>query len=196
MCNIAAKNLFGLCLLAAAAWLGPGSLAAAETVFDLDPSKTEIQFTLHDVLHTVHGTFHLKRGAIQWDPATGKASGEVVVDVTSGASGSQSRDRRMHKEILESQQYPEAVFTPDHLDGQVAPQGESQVDVHGTFRIHGAGHEMVLHFVVQAGGNQFSASTHFTLPYVNWGMKNPSNFLLKVDDKLEMDIHAVTIART
>jgi len=170
--------------------------AQAQTVFQLDPSKTEIHFTLHDVLHTVHGTFKLKRGTIQLDSETGNASGEIVIDVASGASGSESRDHRMHKEILESQRYPETVFTPAHVDGHIAPEGESQIDVQGTFRIHGADHELALHFRVTANGGQYAASTHFVIPYVKWGMKNPSNFLLKVEDKLEMDVRAVAVPAT
>jgi polyisoprenoid-binding protein YceI len=170
--------------------------AQAQTVFQLDPSKTEIHFTLHDVLHTVHGTFKLKRGAIELDSETGKASGEMVIDVTSGASGNGSRDGRMHKEILESQRYPDAVFTPDRVEGHIAPEGESQIDVHGLFRIHGADRELTLHFEIKAGGGQFTASTHFVIPYVKWGMKNPSNFLLKVDDKVELDVLAVAVPAT
>jgi polyisoprenoid-binding protein YceI len=76
----------------------------------------------------------------------------------------------MHKEILESQRYPEAVFTPDHVDGHIAPLGDSQIDLHGTFRIHGADHELTLHFQVQASEGQYTASTHFVIPYVQWGM--------------------------
>jgi polyisoprenoid-binding protein YceI len=165
----------------------------AQTVFQLDPSKTEIRFTLHDVLHTVHGTFKLKRGTMQLDSETGKASGEMVIDVTSGASGNGSRDGRMHKEILESQRYPEAIFTANHVDGRIAPEGESQIDVQGVFRIHGDDHELTLHFQVQASGGRYTASTHFVIPYVKWGMKNPSNFLLKVDDKVEVDVRAVAV---
>jgi polyisoprenoid-binding protein YceI len=167
------------------------ALSAADTVLELNPSKTEIGFTVSDTLHTVRGTFKLKRGNIRFDPETGKASGEIVIDVGSGASGSGMRDKRMHKEILESQKYPEAVFTPDKLDGRVAAQGQSEVDVHGTFRIHGADHEFTLHFKVVADGEKFAASTQFAIPYVQWGMKNPSNFLLKVEDKVEMDIKTV-----
>ena len=37
-------------------------LAAAENSIELDPARTSIAFTLGDVLHTVHGTFKLKRG--------------------------------------------------------------------------------------------------------------------------------------
>ena len=162
--------------------------AANSTSLDLDPAKTEIQFTLHDVLHTVRGTFQLKRGSIHFDPDSGKASGEIVVDVTSGASGSDARDRRMHKDILQSQRYPEAVFIPDRVDGKLAPQGSSQIDLHGVFKIHGADHDLVLHFQVDRAGDQGVASAHFSIPYVEWGMKDPSNFLLKVDKTVDLDV--------
>jgi polyisoprenoid-binding protein YceI len=175
------KKLVCLCVCA---------VCNAATTFDLDPSKTQIDFTLQDTLHTVHGTFALKRGSMQLDSQAGKASGEMVIDVPSGISGNGSRDKRMHKEILESQKYPEAVFTPDHVRGQIAPEGTSEIDVHGNLRIHGADHEMTIHFQVQANGSQYIATGHFLIPYVQWGMKNPSNFLLKVNDKVEIDLRA------
>ena len=160
----------------------------AATTFDLDPSKTEINFTLHDPIHTVHGSFNLKHGSMQLDSATGQASGEIVIDLPSGISGNGSRDKRMHKEILESQKYPEAVFRPDRVRGAIAPEGTSEIDVHGNFRIHGADHELAIHFQVQANGSQYIATGTFTIPYVQWGMRNPSNFLLRVDDKVEIEV--------
>jgi polyisoprenoid-binding protein YceI len=172
------------------------TLAFADSAFELDPAKTEINFTLHDVLHTVHGTFKLKRGSIHFDPATGKASGEIVIDVASGASGNGSRDKRMHKEILESTRYPEAVFTPDSVQGRLEPDGQSNIDVHGTFKIHGADHELTLHLLADAqGGGRYIASTHFLIPYAKWGMKNPSNFLLHVDDTVAIDVKAGATAK-
>jgi polyisoprenoid-binding protein YceI len=167
-----------------------GALAGADTVLELNPAKTGIAFTVGSTLHTVHGTFKLKRGSIRFDPETGKAAGEIVIDVPSGASGSGMRDKRMQKEILESQKYPEAVFTPDRMDGHLAVQGQSEVDVHGSLKIHGGDHELTLHFRAEAAGNQYTVSTRFTIPYVQWGMKNPSNILLKVDEKVEMDVKA------
>jgi len=171
-------------------------LAAAETVVELDPARTAITFTLHDVLHTVHGSFNLKRGSMTFDPATGKAAGEIVVDVTSGASGSDTRDRRMHREILESARYPDAIFTLDRVNGQLAAQGESQIDAHGVFQIHGSSHESTLHFRIQANGDQLTARTGFTIPYVLWGIKNPSNFLLKVSDKVDVSVQAAGRMKT
>jgi polyisoprenoid-binding protein YceI len=170
--------------------LAVAPLAAAETSLELDPERTTVTFTLGDVLHTVHGAFKLKRGSVQFDSATGQASGEIVVDVSSGASGNGARDKRMHQEILESARYPEAVFTPDHVTGELAPAGESRLDVHGSFQIHGASHEMTVHFSASAHSGDVTASAAFTVPYVQWGMKNPSNFLLRVSDKVEMKVQA------
>ena len=62
--------------------------SAAETTVTFDPAHTSVDFTLGDVLHTVHGSFKLKNGTISFDPATGKATGVFVVDATSGDSGS------------------------------------------------------------------------------------------------------------
>ena len=166
-------------------------LAAAESTVELDPAHTTINFTLADVLHTVHGTFKLKRGSITFDSSTGKASGEIVVDVASGNSGNGGRDKRMHKEILESARYPEAIFTADRVSGELVPHGASELDVHGAFQIHGASHEMTLHFRADVSGSEVASSTGFMIPYVQWGMKNPSNFLLRVSDKVEMNIQAV-----
>jgi polyisoprenoid-binding protein YceI len=165
-------------------------LPAAENSIELDPARTTVSFTLGDVLHTVHGTFKLKRGAVKFDSASGTASGAIVVDVASGNSGNGGRDKRMHKEILETARYPDAVFTPDHVSGELAPHGESQLDLHGNFQIHGASHELTLHFRAEVKNSEVAASSGFVIPYVLWGMKNPSNFLLKVSDKVDLAIQA------
>jgi len=56
-----------------------------------------------------------------FDPSTGRVSGQVTVDARSGQSGNSSRDGRMHREILETQRYPEIAFRPDRMDGAIAP---------------------------------------------------------------------------
>jgi hypothetical protein len=40
-------------------------------------------------------------------------------------------------------------------------------------------------------GDQVKASTGFDVPYQDWGMKNPSTFLLKVENKVKIDVSAV-----
>ena len=179
----------GLAILSAIAL--PFSLAAQERMVALDPTKTTVQFTLGDILHTVHGRFQLKQGSIVFDPSTGKASGTVVVDANSGDSGSSKRDKRMKRDILEADKYPDSSFSPtESVEGKVAPQGNSQVQLKGIFRLHGADHEIVIPVPVAIQGDQLTARMHFVIPYVAWGLKNPSTLFLRVSDKVNIDIAA------
>ena len=186
----AAVFLVALCLATAAP-----AARAQESVFTLDPAQTKIGFTLGATLHSVHGTFRLKSGQIQFDPATGAASGAVIVDATSGESGNDSRDRKMHKEIIESQKYPEIVFTPRHVAGQLTElaggQGTtSELQVSGTFRLLGQDHEMTIPVSVKSSDGPLQVSSHFAIPYIQWGLKNPNTFVLRVSSIVNIEIQA------
>jgi polyisoprenoid-binding protein YceI len=174
-------------ILMGAVWLAH----AEEIEWRIDPAQTTVEFTLGATLHTVRGTFRLTRGSIRLDTASGKASGELVVDAASGESGNRDRDRDMHKKVLESERYPEIVFRLERVEGAVAPTGTSQVQVHGKFSIHGGEHELSAPVTVEAAGGQYIVTARFTAPYVKWGMKNPSKLLLRVSDKVQITIRAV-----
>ncbi len=161
------------------------ALFGQETVLALDAAQAHVDFTLPDVLHTVHGSFKLKRGTIRYDFATGKCSGEIVIDAQSGNSGSEARDGRMRKNILDTDKYPEIVFIPDHVEGSVA-----KANVHGTFRIHGKDHEMTMAVTTVANGSSLDLTTQFSVPYVQWGMPDPSTFVLRVGKIVTIDVHA------
>jgi polyisoprenoid-binding protein YceI len=183
-------------LYAALVLLTAGDSIPAHTAgsFVIDPARTKVEFTLSDVLHTVHGTFQLTSGTLRFDPATGAASGELVVDARSGDSGSKARDKRMHANILESEKYPRIAFRPDRVEGKLATEGKSQVQLHGMFSIHGAEHEISVPAVVDADGSQYNVAATFAVPYVKWGMKNPSNLILRVGDTVEISVHTIAIA--
>lgn len=166
------------------------SSAAQDKAFQLDPAQTTVKFTVGDVLHTVRGTFRLKHGSLEFEPATGKISGEIVVDAQSGNSGSGARDRKMHKEILESNRYPDIAFHPDRVEGTVANPGKSSVKVHGIFSIHGVDHEMTVPAEVELSADHWTAAVHFTVPYEKWGMKNPSTLFLRVNNFVDIDLTA------
>jgi polyisoprenoid-binding protein YceI len=161
-----------------------------EMTLELDPANTKVEFTLPDVLHTVHGTFAMKSGLIHFNPSNGSASGSVLVDVKSGQSGNSTRDLKMHKEILQSEEYPDATFTPTKMSGPFSPQGSSEIQVDGTFRIHGSDHPITLVIPLQISGSSANLKTQLVIPYVQWGMKNPSTFILRVSDKVDLDIAA------
>ena len=170
---------------AAAQQNSPGNL-----VFVLDPAETKVNFTLGATMHTVHGTFQPLRGRVEYTAATGGAHGEIVVDAPSGASGDAGRDKKMHAEILETDKFPIITFRPDRVEGKVAAEGESTVQVHGIFSVHGADHELNVPATVKVEGKNWTATVKFSVPYVQWGMKNPSVFLLRVSKTVDVEITA------
>lgn len=167
------------------------ALGAQQLTFDLDSAKTRIEFVLSDVLHTVHGTFNLKEGHFFVDTANDSIGGDMVVDAASGNSGSGMRDKWMTRDILEAHRYPEIRFTPHKLEGSVSLSGTSNVRVAGSFLIHGQAHEINIPIQIQMSRDDVRATGRFSVPYVDWGMKNPSNFVLKVNDKVEINVTAI-----
>jgi hypothetical protein len=157
----------------------------------LDPAQTEIHWKLSGGLHTTRGTFKLKSGEFLFNSATGVAEGEILVDATTGESGDATRDKRMQDEVLESNRYPAIFFHPTQLKGAFkAREGTQDLIGQGTFNIHGADHPMELPLKVQVAAGAVTATTQFTVPYVAWGMKNPSKFLLKVSKQVDIEVTA------
>jgi hypothetical protein len=170
--------------------------AAQQIVLSVDPAKSTVHWSVESSLHTVHGTFRVKRGTLSVDPATGKANGEIVVDATSGESGNDGRDRRMHKEILESSRYSEMVYRPDRADGAVVSQGNSSLKLHGIFSLHGAEHELSVPTQATLSEDQWKGTAAFEVPYIQWGLKNPSNFLLKVKPVVDVELDLAGTVRS
>jgi polyisoprenoid-binding protein YceI len=162
--------------------------AAQEVVLSLDPSQSKVHYSVDTTLHTVHGTFALKSGVVRFDPATGKASGEIVVYATSGDSGNSSRDEKMHKVVLESIKFPEVVFKPAQLEGHLALSGASDVKLRGGFSLHGSDHELSVPVHADLAANHWKATAKFAVPFVQWGLKDPSTFLLKVKPNVEVQL--------
>ena len=155
---------------------------------EFNSEKSTVRFDLGAVLHTVHGTFKVKGANVRFDPGSGQASGQIAVDVRSGETGESARDSQMHENVLESTRFPDAVFTPDRVKGRVAPSGESQVEVHGALRIHGSEHDMTIPVTVQVKNDLVTARAKFAVPYVAWGMKDPSNLVLRVDKIVNVEV--------
>jgi hypothetical protein len=165
---------------------GGSATGATALVLNIDPAQSEVHYSVSSSLHTVHGTFAVKRGNLQIDSGSGQASGEIIVDTASGKSGNDSRDKKMHKEVLESARFTEIAFRPDHVDGPLQRLGTSNARLHGKFVLHGAEHELTVPVQAELARDHWKAKGEFSVPYNDWGLKNPGNFFLKVD-------HAVTI---
>ena len=160
--------------------------ATAERVLALSPKEAKVSFTLDATVHTVHGTVPLTSGTIQFDPASGRASGEVVLDLAHAQTGNDGRDADMHGKVLETARFPRAVFRPHQLQGSLRPSGTSEIVLKGTLLFHGAEHPVEIPAKVSLAGDRLTADGHLTIPYVAWGLKDPSKFVLRVGKSVEV----------
>src|SRR5271156_357270 len=177
------------CLLTIAVLLHAAASAELRSgTLELYPSKTLIEFRLSGTLHTTHGTFKLERATIIADPATGKAGGSIVVDAGSGNTGIGARDNDMRDSVLEAQRYPEIIFDPQHFTYELKGRGQFQATMLGGLTLHGGKHDVALTAQGQLVGDNLTATAQFSVPYVEWGMKDPSVLFLTVAKKVDIDI--------
>lgn len=177
-------------LLALVTLLVPISAAAESHVghLDLDPHHTVVAFHLGGNFHEVHGTFALSHGTLSVDPETGAASGTIVIDAASGESGNASRDARMASAVLETSRFPEITFRAERVDGHREADGSFHAALHGVLTLHGAEHATVVTVDGRLDGDALSARGRFTVPYVAWGLPDPSILLLTVAKTVDVDV--------
>ena len=161
---------------------------AQQQKFIVNPSTSEVAFQLGGNTHAVHGTFHVKSGTIDFDRTSRKISGLIVVDPGSGDSGNNSRDQKMKNEVLDVGRFAEVTFEPKSFTGNLAASGDSTIQVSGLFSLHGTPHELTVPMQIHLDGNHLTAKTNFIVPYVQWGLKDPSIFVLKVAKEVGIDL--------
>ena len=178
-------------ILIAAFFLTAASVGlAAETTIELDPQSTSITFVLKATLHSVHGTADATSGSLTLDTESGAMSGEVVVDAVSANTGNNKRDKKMHAKVLRSAQHSRIVLRPHRLDGDLPTAGASDVTLHGDMVVLGQPHEVQIPLHIEIVDGRFTAAADFEVPYVEWGLEDPSTFVLRVAKLVEVKVAA------
>jgi polyisoprenoid-binding protein YceI len=167
--------------------LAPAALAQPQT-FVINSDASEVKITLKTTHEIVNGTFHVKYGSIEFDRSAPKMSGAVVVLAASGKTGNSSRDKKMNKDVLEVEQHATISFEPKTYTGVIAASGDSTIQVTGVFTLLGTPHEITIPVSVHLDGARTTAMAHFMVPYVQWGLKNPSFLFWKADDDVAIDL--------
>lgn len=162
-----------------------------QQTFTVNPDASQVAFALAGSGHHVQGTFHVQSGSIVFDRSAQSISGSVVVAAGSGNSGEPSRDKKMNSDVLDVAHFSEASFVPKSYQGTIAASGGSTIQVLGTFTLHGAPHDITVPMQIQIDGTNVTAKGEFTVPYVQWGLKDPSVFILKVAKEVKVDLTLV-----
>ena len=184
--KIPAKALF----LALSLVIVPAALAQQQTLA-VNPDSSQVSFVLGGNTHHVSGTFHVQSGSIVFDRSAATISGSVVVSALSGISGDASRDKKMNSDVLETAKFAEISFVPKSYQGTISASGDSTIQVTGVFTLHGTPHDLTVPMQIHIEGSSLTTTTHFTVPYVKWGLKDPSIFVLKVAKEVDIDLKLV-----
>ena len=167
------------------------SALAQHQTLTVSPDSSEVSFALSGTGHETHGTFHVQHGSIGFDRSAPKMSGSVVVAASSGKTGNDSRDKKMTNEVLEAPHFADVSFVPQSYQGTIAPTGDSTIQVTGVFTLHGTPHDLTVPMQIHIDGATCTAKTHFIVPYVKWGLKDPSVFVLKVAKEVDVNLTLV-----
>jgi polyisoprenoid-binding protein YceI len=170
-------------------WLPCAAARGAELA--LSPERTAITFELDSTLHRVHGTARLLPSTLRFEPAGGAVSGSISIDATSLDTGNRLRDGQMHGKMLESERYPHIEFVPDALVVEERAASRARIALDGRLRIHGGEFPLTVPAEVSAEGDGLRVVGSFRIPYVDWGMRDMSNFLLSVDREVLVHFEAV-----
>ncbi len=175
-------------MLVCSFWTAAGATAATQTL-TLDPVATKIEFVLGATLHSADGTIRLEQGRVEFDPDVGAASGEIVIDAKSAETGLASRDHNMHADVLESARFPRMTFRPNRLEVARRDATSADVTLHGVLSMHGQEHALALPAKLFAHDGRISIEIAFDLPYVDWGVRDYSNLVLRVDRFVHVKVH-------
>ena len=174
-------------VIALAVLLAPVALAQQQT-FVANPDASEVKMTLKTTHEVVNGTFHIQSGSLAFDRSAAKMSGSVVVLAGSGKTGNGSRDKKMNKDILEVEQHATVSFEPKSCIGAIAPSGDSTIQVTGIFTLLNTPHEITIPILVHIESTTATVKAHFVVPYIQWGLKDPSFLFWKADKDVAIDL--------
>ena len=177
-------------VFALAVILAPAALAQHQT-FAINPDASEIKIKLKTTHEVVNGIFHVQSGSINFDRTASRISGIVIVAAGSGKTGNDSRDKKMNKDILKVDHFATVSFAPKSYSGTVAASGDSTIQVSGVFTLLGTDHELTIPMQIHIDGSKATAKGQFVVPYVRWGLKNPSFLIWKAENDVAIDLTLV-----
>ena len=191
------SGLLGRLLVPACLLFAFGSAAVAET-FDvhLDPAATKVSFLLGATGHDVHGLLVLSSGDLRIDRDTLEAEGDLVIDARLATTDHAKRDKAMHRKVLESVQFPSIRFRAEHLEEAVPEEGTVTLHLAGTMNLLGVDHPFTLPIEAEIHDGRFTAHAEFTVPYIEWGLHNPSILVLRVARTVEVTVETEGEIRT
>jgi hypothetical protein len=97
----------------------------------------------------------------------------------------------MNRDILKVDQFTTVSFVPKSYTGTITPSGDSTIQVSGVFTLLGNPHDITIPMQIHIEGSKAVAKGQFVVPYVQWGLKNPSFLIWKAENDVAIALSLV-----
>lgn len=167
-----------------ATWTGDGAVDV-----ELVPEAMQITFAVGALFHTVQGTAALQEGHLRFTPASGLLQGNASIRAASMTTGNHRRDRRMQQDVLESSAHPLIMLHGQRADGVLDPDSGGDLQIEALLEILGRKHPVSFPLeisILNAETGRIRISGSLKIPYVAWGLRDPSAIFLRVEKEVEV----------
>ncbi len=185
---------FGLTALAAFTIVSP--VVAEEMVYTLDTDRSEVRIVLGAMLHTVRGSAPLGAATLTWNTETGEASGLVVIQSGLIDTGIDARNAKMHEVVLKTLEHPEIIFEATGFQLRQPGENEMRFVLKGNLTLVGVTHEIEFEsHARRRGDDSWKVRADLNVPYVEWGLEDPSPTFFGVDKHVSVEVKAIGTLR-
>ncbi len=175
--------------------------------FSIDPSRSEVRFTLNEVLGgeptTVVGVTNLVSGtfSVPMDAPQNAHVGEILVNARGFATDNSFRNRAIHDVILQSGAYENISFIPTEITPlpEAVSIGESfSLEISGDLTIKGVTHEVTFTAnMTLISETEISGHAEVVVSYEDYGISIPSvPRVADVDEEALLEIDFVALLAT
>jgi hypothetical protein len=175
-----------------------GGSQADEATFQItrESVATQVTFELGAVFHTVHGRGQVKEAHLTHTLATGELAGAIELPAATLTTDNRRRDSKMHQQVLKSTEYPLIRMILRRADGILNPATGGALQIEADLVLLGRPHPVSFPAeitILDVETGRLRATGAFSVPYVAWGLEDPSSIFLRVDKEVRVTFSAVGI---
>ena len=162
------------------------ALVNQATAYRINPAASEAGFDLKATMHTVHGSTQSVTGEVRVEPEEAgilKLSGRIEIAARSLETGNAKRDATMRSKSLLVESFPTLVFEPERFapSEPPGPDGTIHGALTGRLTIRGRTRVQDVTATLAPHDERIVASGTFDVPWAEFGVPDPSFFIVRIE---------------
>jgi polyisoprenoid-binding protein YceI len=156
------------------------------TAYRIDAAASDAGFDLKATMHTVHGSTKGVIGEVRVEPEGAgvlKLSGRIEIAAASLETGNSRRDATMHGKSLLVESYPKLVFEPERFESSSPQAADGSIPgaLTGRLTVRGQTRSQTITATLAPRGERILAQGSFDVRWAEFGIPDPSFFLVKIE---------------